>query len=161
MRGHTSPAILDRERCVLMKVVKKLDKIGLCWVEFLKQYEFNYMATFTFRDDHGKFFVGPKRAFKLQSDYFKTIPLKIDRYFSVAEPHEWRDNVHLHTLLKSSLEGKDLWKIWWAKEKSFARILKINDNARSYCAKYLNKNSDIECDHKLENLKNKKEDKLF
>lgn len=144
-----------------MTVVKKLDKVALEWVKFLEPYDFNYMATFTFRNNHGKFFIGPNKAFKIQRNYFNALPQKIERFFTVAEPHQWRENVHLHTLFKSSIDKEILWRFWWSTEKSHARILDVNDKARSYCAKYLNKYSDVSNDWKLERKNESKEGKLF
>ena len=81
----------------------------------------------------------------MQKRYFGLFPVEL-KFFSVAENHKWRDDVHLHTLIKTDLKATDLFYEW---EHGRRRILLLNDRGAGYCAKYLQKKSDVPIDFNL------------
>lgn len=107
------------------------------WISFLKKFDWDYFATFTFLPQ-SKGFIGGKKALQIQEKVFNQLPIKITYYFTVAEPHRWRDDVHLHTLLiAKSLNAKTIENSWLINTRAKARVSPVNKNAEKYVAKYL------------------------
>ena len=52
--------------------------------------------------------VDPVAAFAMHRNYFGLFPVEL-KFFSVAEKHKWRDDVHLHTLVKADVRAIDLF----------------------------------------------------
>ncbi len=122
-----------------------MDKVGQAWTEWLTSFGFDYFATYTFAPKEDRV-VGPVGAFAMQKRYFGRFQVPIG-YFSVAEDHAYRDDVHLHTLVKiQDVSAKEMWAEW---EHGRSRILLLNDNGAGYCAKYLQKQSDVPIDFKM------------
>lgn len=123
-------------------MMRSEDKVFKSWIKFL-DFEWNYFITITFRDRRSGF-IGAEEAFRRQRKF-------IDRYFagayffSVAEPHRFRDSVHLHTLLICS-EAIDDVRNYLLDFKSRVDVKKVNDRAVSYCSKFLTERSDVPID---------------
>lgn len=124
---------------------QRIDPVGEAWAEWLQSFEFDTFLTLTFKPQENRV-VGPVGAFNAQRRYFKMFPFHIP-YFSVAERHRWRDDVHLHTLAKvGDTKLEYLWALW---DQGRSRILPLNDRGAAYCAKYLQKETDVPIDFKL------------
>lgn len=127
------------------------------WAGWLTGYDFDYFATFTFRGvksrdaepyeslkKHVKKIVGPDGAFRKLRTYLAEFPRAT--YFAVAEAHRWRDDCHLHVLVKSNALGNNLRRYW---SHGFATVYPLNDRGAAYCAKYLHKGSIVPVDFSM------------
>ena len=123
------------------------DQVSEAWADWLTTFNFDAFATYTFAPKENRV-IGQKGAFRLQRKYFGQFDSELI-YFSVAEKHKWRDDVHLHTMLKFADKGITRNKMWRNWEQGRSRILPLNDKGVSYCAKYLQKQRDVPIDFKL------------
>lgn len=128
--------------------------INQAYGDWLQGFEWQYFVTHTFAPRE-RGYVGSHMAFKYMDKWAREVTgwgTRQAEYFVVAEPHKWRDDCHLHALVK----GVDLPAGWEARimqglwHHGFSRVLPINDRGALYVAKYLTKTNDVPIDIQME-----------
>ena len=122
-------------------------KIQGAWAEWLTTFEFNLFATYTYKPLED-LIVGPKKGFRDLKKFLRLFKPNKPEFFAVAEKHVVKEDIHLHCLIKTDHEMRNIKNLW---PHGFAKVLPLNDRGTAYCAKYLTKVNDVPIDFDMGN----------
>jgi len=104
--------------------------------------------TGTYSDEYGfaNGMTHPRNVHKDVRGWLKEMGMDATQYIVASEPHQFRDILHCHGIVKGAFTREQLvWmQKWWATTRGHARMLPVLDGCLSYVTKYALK-ADTDC----------------
>lgn len=113
------------------------DTVLLQYGKWLEDQPWDYFATFT-----TKYSITLKSARRMMGGLSKKVCVRSDSMiFWVAEKFQLRDGYHMHALIRTPIDSRQLWS-WWFKRygRNEIRAFRPDVGATGYVAKYVTKN---------------------